>query len=74
MSTGLYQFHIVVRRKGNHYASGSASELPIRNGWMDIGGGDFGYWYDSQAGFQPCLKAIQRAEELAKKLNEEAMK
>jgi len=71
MSTGNYQFHIVVRRKGNRFAAGSASELPIRNGWMDIGGGDFGYWYGSQASFRPYLKALQRAEDLAEKLNEE---
>jgi len=72
MSTGLYQFHLVVRRRGDRYAAGSASELPIRNGWMDIGGGDFGYWYGSQASFQPYLKALKRAEELAEKLNKEA--
>jgi hypothetical protein len=72
MPTGLYQFHLVVRRRGNHFAYGSASELPIRNGWMDIGGGDFGYWYGSQASFQPYLKALKRAEDLAEKLNKEA--
>jgi len=74
MSTGLYQFHLAVRRRGKRFAAGSASELPIRNGWMDIGGGGFGYWYGSQASFQPYLKALQKAEELAKKLNGEAMK
>jgi len=72
MSTGNYQFHLVVRRRGNHFAAGSASELPTHNGWMDIGGGDFGYWYGSQASFQPYLKALKRAEELAEKLNKEA--
>jgi len=72
MSTGLYQFHLVVRRRGDRYAAGSASELPIRNGWMDIGGGDFGYWYGSQVSFRPYLKALQGAEELAEKLNREA--
>ena len=72
MSIGVFQFHLVVRRRGNRFASGSASELSIRNGWMDIGGGDFGYWYGSQVSFKPYLRALQRAEDLAKKFNEEA--
>jgi len=71
MSIGVFQFHLVVRRRGNRFAAGSASELPIRNGWMDIGGGDFGYWYGSQASFQPYLRALEKAEDLAAKLNEE---
>jgi len=69
MSTGNYQFHIVVRRKGNRFAFGTASDLPIQNGWQDVEGGDFGYWYGSQADYRPCLKAFQRAENLAEKLN-----
>jgi hypothetical protein len=71
MSIGVFQFHLVARKRGNRFAAGSASQLPIRNGWLDIGGGDFGYWYGSQVNFQPYLKALQRAEELAEKLNEE---
>jgi len=69
MSIGVHQFHVVVRKKGNHYASGTASDLPIRDGWQDVEGGDFGRWYGSQASYRPCRKAFQAAEDLAKKLN-----
>jgi len=74
MSIGVYQFHIVVRKKGSRYASGTASQLPLRNGWIDIEGGGFGYWYGSQVNYRPCQKAFQKAEELAEKLNRESNK
>jgi len=74
MSIGNYQFHVVVRRKGNRYASGTASELPLRNGWIDIDGGGFGFWYGSQARYRPCQKAFERAADLAEKLNKESSK
>jgi len=71
MSIGNFQFHIVVRRKGNRFAAGTASELPLRNGWRDIQGGSLGYWYGSQARYAPCQKAFQRAADLADRLNRE---
>jgi len=71
MSIGTWQIHIVVRRKGNHYASGTASEMPLRSGWYDIEGGNFGYWYGSQVRYRPFQRAVRDAEEYAKKLNEE---
>jgi len=74
MSIGNFQFHIVVRKKGNRYASGTASQLPLRNGWTDINGGGFGYWYGSQARFQPCQQAFRKAAELAERLNRESNK
>jgi len=69
MSIGVFQFHIVVRQKGNHFASGVASEMPLNNGWKDVEGGDFGYWYGSQASYRPCQWAFQKAGELVEKLN-----
>jgi len=74
MSIGNYQFHIVVRRKGNRFAAGTASGLPLRNGWIDIDGGGFGFWYGSQVRFSPCQMAFQKAENLAEKLNRESSK
>jgi len=71
MSIGVHQFHIVVRKKENHFSSGTASEMPLRNGWQDVEGGDFGRWYGSQASYRPCQQAFQRAADLAEKLNGE---
>jgi len=36
MSNGNYQFHVVVRRKGKHYASCTASEMPLSDGWRNV--------------------------------------
>jgi len=62
-------FHVVVRRKGHYHRYGYASEMPLRSGWQDVEGGDFGFWRVDPDDFNPFMDVLDRARNLTLKLN-----
>jgi len=71
MSKGGY--HLVVRKKGQYHRYGYASDMPLRDGWQDVEGGDFGFWYIDPNDFNPFMDVLDRARNLALKLNGEVV-
>jgi len=45
--------------------------MPLREGWQDVEGGDFGHWHVNPNDFNPFMDALERARDLALRLNGE---